>query len=472
MRIPSPDPDAPYGADAIVFRPHRPLEARMPYQLGIDLGTTYTASAVHRDGRVEIATLGGRAASIPSVVFVAEDNSVLTGESAHRRATTSPARVAREFKRRLGDTTPILLAGSPYSAEQLTARLLRSVVDCVTEVEGGPPDRIALSHPANWGPFKVDLLGQAVRLADLGSTDFITEPEAAATYYASTERVMPGEIVAVYDLGGGTFDAAVLRKSETGFEILGKPEGIEHLGGVDFDEAVFEHVRRSLDGAIEQLDPSDPAAVIAVTRLRQDCVEAKEALASETDVSIPVFLPSRHTEIRLTRAEFEAMTRGPLAETIGALRRALDSAAVQPVEVQTVLLVGGSSRIPLVAELVSAELGRPVAVDAHPKHSVALGAALVAARTQTGRATMEMTVITTEEAEEPAAEADAYAGFWFYVEERQSLLSPFDYVQVVGVIEPGRWYLAGEQHGEWVYAADEHGAEGWLPAYAVRAYEG
>jgi molecular chaperone DnaK len=443
----------------------------MPYQLGIDLGTTYTASAVHRDGRVEIATLGGRSTSIPSVVFLAEDNTVLAGEAAHRRAATSPARVAREFKRRLGDTTPILLAGSPHSAEQLMARLLRTVVDALSEIEGGPPDRIALSHPANWGPFKVDLLGQAVRLADLGSTDFVTEPEAAAIYYASTERVAPGEVIAVYDLGGGTFDAAVLRKTDSGFEILGKPEGIEHLGGVDFDEAVFDHVRQALNGALEQLDPTDSAAMVAVSRLRQDCVEAKEALASETDVSIPVFLPFHHTEVRLTRGEFEAMTRAPLAETIGALRRALESAAVGPDEVRTVLLVGGSSRIPLVAELVSAEFGRPVAVDAHPKHAVALGAALAAARAETGRATKELVVVTTEEPEEPAAESDTYAGFWFYVEEPQSLLSPYDYVEIVGVLEPGRWYLAGEQHGEWVYAADEHGAGGWLPAYAVRAYE-
>src|SRR6185295_9622578 len=96
----------------------------MGYELGVDLGTTYTACAVHRAGRVEIVALGGRATSIPSVVFLGEDDTVITGERAHRRAITSPSRVAREFKRRLGDTTPILLAGSPYSAEQLTARLL------------------------------------------------------------------------------------------------------------------------------------------------------------------------------------------------------------------------------------------------------------------------------------------------------------------------------------------------------------
>jgi molecular chaperone DnaK len=445
----------------------------MGYQLGVDLGTTYTASAVHRDGRVEVVALGGRATSIPSVVFLAEDSTILTGEAAHRRAATSPVRVAREFKRRLGDTTPILLAGSPHSAEQLMARLLRAVVDAVAEVEGGPPDRVALSHPANWGPFKVDLLGQAVRLADLGSTEFVTEPEAAAMYYASTERVAAGEIVAVYDLGGGTFDAAVLRKTDSGFEILGKPEGIEHLGGVDFDEAVFDHVRLSLDGALERLDPTDSAAVVAIARLRQECIEAKEALASETEVSIPVFLPAHHTEVRLTRGEFEAMTRAPLVETIGALRRALQSAGVEPAAVRTVLLVGGSSRIPLVAELVSAELGRPIAVDAHPKHAVALGAALAAAQTVTGAPADDAVVVSSGEPAEASAasQADVTVGFWFYVDEPEWVVSPYDYAQTVGVLQPGRWYLAGEEHGDWVYAADEYGAEGWVSLYAVRRYE-
>jgi molecular chaperone DnaK (HSP70) len=439
------------------------------YALGIDLGTTYTACAVHRDGRVEVVALGSRATTIPSVVFVDEDDTVLTGERAHRRAVTNPGRVVREFKRRLGDTTPILLAGTPYSAEQLTARLLRSVVDAVAELEGGMPDAVMICHPANWGPYKIELLAQVVRLADLEHAEFVTEPEAAAISYASTEHVAPGEVVAVYDLGGGTFDAAVLRKTESGFEILGKPEGIEHLGGVDFDEAVFAHVRRALDGALDRLDPADARGMAAVARLRQECVEAKEALSSETDVTINVLLPDVQTEIRLTRVEFEAMVRAPLSETIGALRRALQSAGVEENDVRSVLLVGGSSRIPLVGQLVSAELGRPVAVDAHPKHAIALGAALGAAR----RPAEDTVVVESEETDEASAQAepDDY-GYWFYVDEAQWLVSPYDYSRTVGVLQPGQWYLAGEQHAGWVYAADEHGREGWVPCTGVRRYEG
>lgn len=351
----------------------------MTYQLGVDLGTTFTAAAVYRDGRSEVASLGNRSASVPSVVYLKEDETVLTGEAAERRALTESGRVAREFKRRLGDPTPILLGSTPYSAEALLSKLLRWTIDAVSEREGAAPDHIAVTHPANWGAYKKDLFSQTVRLADLDEAATITEPEAAAIYYASNERIEPGSVVAVYDLGGGTFDATVLRKTERGFDILGSPEGIERLGGIDFDEAVFSHVDRTLDGAVSGLDPNEQSTVAALVRLRQDCVSAKEALSQDTDTTVPVMLPGIQTEVRLTRAEFEAMIRPTLTQTIGALSRALRSAEVARDEVTAVLLVGGSSRIPLAAELVSGEVGRPVAVDAHPKYAVAMGAAIAAA---------------------------------------------------------------------------------------------
>ena len=370
----------------------------MAYQLGIDIGTTFTAAAVSRRGNVEAATLGSRAPAVPSVLYLREDGTFLIGEAAEHRAATDPGRVAREFKRRVGDPTPILLGGTPFSAESLTAKLMRWVVDAVSEGEGERPERIAVTHPANWGPFKKDLLSEAIRLADLGPAMTLTEPEAAAIFHATTERVTAGEVVAVYDLGGGTFDSAVLRKTSSGFGILGTPEGIERLGGIDFDEVVFAHVRASLGGALDALDPLDPGAVAAVARLRRDCVEAKETLSSDTDAAIPVLLPTVQTQVRLTRAEFEAMVRPAIADTIAALSRSLRSANVEPADVSAVLLVGGSSRIPLVAQMISSELGRPVAVNAHPKHSVALGAAVAAAAAQ-GTETAEV----SPPAEEPSA---------------------------------------------------------------------
>ncbi|HEX6569079.1 MAG TPA: Hsp70 family protein, partial [Acidimicrobiales bacterium] len=351
----------------------------MTYQLGVDLGTTYTAAAVMRHGRAEVATLGTRSLEIPSVVLLRADGELLVGEAAERRSQTEPDRFAREFKRRMGDPTPILLGGSPFSAHSLTARLLRSVVKVVAEREGGMPDHIVVTCPANWGDYKRDLLHQAVHQADVGRVSVATEPEAAAVHYASTTRVAPGEVVAVYDLGGGTFDAAVLRNSGQGFELLGDPRGIEQLGGVYFDEAVFAWVVDHMAEAFAQLDGDDPGAMAAVARLRRDCVDAKESLSWDTETAIPVALPNQRTEIRLTRGELEDMIRPTLLDTLDAMRRSLSSAGLQPEQVKSVLLVGGSSRIPLVGQLLVADLRRPVAIDVHPKHAVALGAAHLAA---------------------------------------------------------------------------------------------
>jgi actin-like ATPase involved in cell morphogenesis len=353
----------------------------MTYHLGVDLGTTYTAAAVARDGRAEAVTLGTRSVSVPSVVHLAGDQ-VVVGEPAARRATTEPAGVVREFKRRVGDPTPILVGGAPIAAELLMARTLAWVVEQVSATEGGPPASLAVTHPANWGRYKLDLFDQAARHVGLTVDRFVPEPVAAATTYAVQRDLAPGTAVAVYDLGGGTFDAAVVRVGDDGFHIAGRPDGVERLGGIDFDHAVFRHVLAALGIDPDALDPGDEAMAAGLARLRSECVEAKEALSTETDVSIPVMLPSRHTTVRLTRAELEAMIRPALAETVVALRRAIASADLAPADVSAVLLVGGSSRIPLVGQMVASDLGLPIAVDARPKDAIPVGAALTAMRAE------------------------------------------------------------------------------------------
>lgn len=350
----------------------------MGYVVGIDLGTTYSAAAVGRDGRVEIATLGTRAASIPSVIVVQPHGELLVGEAAERRALAEPARAAREFKRRLGDPVPMLVAGEPRTPEWLMAELLRWIVERVAELEGGPPDRIVVTHPANWGPYKTDRLREALDAVDPGPVELLTEPEAAAVHYAGSERVDDGSVVAVYDLGGGTFDAAVVRKTPEGFALTGTPEGMERFGGIDVDHAVVVHVQESLGGLLDDADPTDPATAAGLARLRDECRQAKEALSEDTDVAIPVVLPGVQTEVRLTRAELEAMVRPRLQETVEALERTVRSAGVGLDDLASIVLVGGASRMPLVADVVRAGTGRPVAVDAHPKHAIALGAARVA----------------------------------------------------------------------------------------------
>ncbi len=351
----------------------------MGYRLGIDLGTTFTAAAVEEGGRTEVVQLGDHTPQIPSAVFVRENGELLVGEAAVRRGAVQPDRLEREFKRRLGDRTPFLLGGQEFAAEELMARLLRSVVTEVQQRQGRPPERIALTHPANWGAHRLEVFRTVVRLAGVDRVTTLTEPAAAAVHYSSTERADTGDVVAVYDLGGGTFDAAVLRKAAAEFELLGTPAGVEQLGGVDFDDLVFHHVLRSLDGGADELDPEDPAVVAALVRLRRECTEAKEALSTDAEATVPVTLPGLPaTGVRLSRAEFEDMIRADVERTVRCMRRALDSASVAPGDVRTVVLVGGSARIPLVAEALALEFGRPVTVSTQPKLAVALGAAMLA----------------------------------------------------------------------------------------------
>jgi actin-like ATPase involved in cell morphogenesis len=356
------------------------------YSLGVDLGTTFTAAAISDQSQAEMITLGDRSVVAPSVVFVREDGEVVTGDAAGRRAAAAPERAARTFKRRLGDPTPVRLAGTSYPVTELLSLLLRDVLRKVTDTRGESPERVVLTHPANWGAFRRGLFEEVPQLAGLTGALMITEPEAAAAHYAASRQLATGEIVAVYDLGGGTFDATVIRKLADGVETLGTPEGVERLGGVDFDQALFDFVNFSSDGALDGLDQSDPKAFLALTRLRQDCVLAKEALSADTETLLPVFLPEKQFDVRITRVEFENLVRAQIESTISGLARALRSAEVAAADLSAVLLVGGSSRIPLVAEMVSEELGRPILVDTHPKYAVALGAATVARLPSTARA--------------------------------------------------------------------------------------
>jgi actin-like ATPase involved in cell morphogenesis len=350
--------------------------AAVGYRLGIDVGTTFTAAAIAEGDRCEALALGTRALVAPTVVFVEESGDTTIGEAAERRAATNPARVVREFKRRIGDPTPIIVAGTPWPTDLLLARVLNWVLSRAVTERGTMPDSVTLTHPATWGDFRLEILRQAAVHAGLPAVDLLSEPAAAAAYYA-TERDLPtGAVVAVYDFGGGTFDAAVVRRSASGFELIGVPQGLEHAGGLDIDAALFDIVRGSVGGAIDALDPDDPSVVVDLQELRRDCTAAKEALSDETSTVVPIRLPGLRHDLRITRTELEDRIRPLVIETTHALRRAVESAGVAVHDLSAVLLVGGSSRVPLVGELVAGELGRPIAVNVNPKLAVAQGAAL------------------------------------------------------------------------------------------------
>jgi len=351
----------------------------MAYGLGVDLGTTFTAAAVCDERGTRMVALSP-AVVVPSLVHVSPDGGLSTGIAAQEAAGTDPLRSVRGHKRRLGDPTPIVVGGAGYSASALLAAQLKDVVAYATEQEGMAPDSVALTCPAVWGPYRRELFDEVTRLADLRSAKIVTEPEAAATHYAEERRLGDGDLVAVYDLGGGTFDTTILRAHRDGLEIVGTPEGIERLGGIDFDETLLAHVDSELHGALSRLDPADPTCVTMLAAVRASCVQAKERLSFDTEATISVPLPGGDREVLVTRPRFESMIQPSVRLTIEAVERMVAAAALKPEDLTAVLLAGGSSRIPLVARAVAESLGVPVWEGMDPKFSVALGAATIAAR--------------------------------------------------------------------------------------------
>jgi molecular chaperone DnaK len=351
----------------------------MSYFLAVDVGTSRTAASTARfaaDGSLLTAPfpLGRSSDSAPSAVFAA-DGEMLFGEAAERRGIAQPERLVREFKRRVGDDVPIRAGGERFAAEDLYARMVAWVVDAVAEREGTRPAAIAVTIPVAWGGHRSGLVAAALAREIPGEIRLISEPEAAARHYESTSPLGIGRTLAVYDLGGGTFDAVVLRKEAEGsVDIVGEPAGIGDFGGADFDDLVLRRVVAAAGLSTAEL-AADPAARVALSTLRRECVEAKEALSFDSEAVVPVLVGAAPTTVRFTRSEFEELIEGGIDRTIEALAQALETAGVEDDELEAILLTGGSSRIPRIAELLSERFDRPIAIDADPKAIVALGAA-------------------------------------------------------------------------------------------------
>ena len=338
-----------------------------------------SAAAVFRNGHVEVCTLGVLAPTLPSVVFLRDDGGILVGEAAERRGLADPSRVAREFKRRLGDPTPLFLGGTPYGAETLTGELLRAIVQMAAEREGEQPALVVLTHPVGYGPYKLDMLRAAARQAGIGEDRLrlVSEPVAAAVSYSSRQRIDLGDTFAVYDFGGGTFDAAAVRRTEDGFDVLGLPEGLDRFGGIDIDATIMEFVDDHVGGAISAMNERSSAVMRDVSALRDECRNAKETLSFDTQATIRLPFAELPRSVDISRRDVARLIRPRIVETVEVLRRTVQSAGLQLDQISRILLVGGSSRIPLVAQLIQELTERPVFLDAHPKHAIATGAAII-----------------------------------------------------------------------------------------------
>ena len=266
----------------------------MSYQVGVDLGTTYRRGRVPpRRRRSSSCRSGSAPRAVPSTVYVGPDGAFLIGEAAQRRALSDPGRVVRELKRRIGDATPVLV-GPPTRWRPRSSPPGSSPACCddVAGREGGVAARVAVTHPAGWGPHQMGALRAALAEHGLGSAVLVPEPQAAAVGYAAAARVEPGATVGIYDLGGGTLRRGRGAQERRRASCSWAPRRASNSSaGRTSTRRCFAHVRDALGAAWEALDPSDPEVLAAVAGLRRECTAAKEALSHDTEVLVPVVLP-------------------------------------------------------------------------------------------------------------------------------------------------------------------------------------
>lgn len=299
---------------------------------------------------------------------------LLFGDAAERRGITEPQRLVREFKRRVGDDVPLIIADRRFRPEEVFALMVGWVVDTVTVREGRLPSAIAVTVPAAWGTYRRRLVADALSHQGWSSVTLVTEPEAAARHYVSTNALPVGKALAVYDLGGGTFDAIVLKRQPNGdIDMVGAPTGIEDVGGADFDDAMVRHAITTGGVDATQL-AEDGDQRVALAAFRRECIDAKEALSFDSEAVVPLLIGAGHGTVRVTRGEFEQMIEEQIARTADVLDEAISASGVPLKHIDAVLLTGGSSRIPRVAQLLSERFNRPIAIDADPKAIIALGA--------------------------------------------------------------------------------------------------
>ncbi|MEV0611012.1 Hsp70 family protein [Polymorphospora rubra] len=345
--------------------------------LGVDFGTSNTVAMVRGpDGRARPLLFDGSPLQ-PSCVYLDADGRMLVGRDAERSARIDPSRYEPNPKRRVDDGV-VLLGDQELPLPQVVAAVLRRIATEAQRQLGGPCDELRMTHPAQWGERRRAVLVDSARAAGLPAPRLIAEPVAAASYYTAVlgTAVPVGRALGIYDLGGGTFDATVVRRTQAGFEVLAE-QGLGELGGLDFDQALVEHLGRgySTDHTMmwnSVISPADAGQRRQRTLLYDDVRGAKEMLSRTT--SADIHLPALDISAHITREEFEALIRPGLMRTVTCLAQTITAARLRPADLVGIFLVGGSSRIPLAAHLIHSELGLPPTTLEQPETVVAEGA--------------------------------------------------------------------------------------------------
>ena len=348
----------------------------MAYIIGIDLGTTNSCVAVMEGGEPVVIPNAEGGRTTPSVVAFSKTGERMVGMIAKRQAVTNHARTITSIKRQMGSDYRVSIDGKKYTPQEISAMILQKLKADAEAYLGGPVTEAVITVPAYFTDAQRQATKDAGKIAGLDVKRIINEPTAAALAYGVDKE--ESQKIMVYDLGGGTFDVSILEISSGVIEVLATA-GNNHLGGDDFDQCLVEYLVKEFKRE-QRLDLSrDPAAM---QRIREAAEKAKIELSSmkETTVTLPYIAVGKegplHMETRITRAKFNDLTSHLVQATRGPVDQAINDSGVSIGEISKVLMVGGSSRIPAVQELVQTITGRLPFKGINPDECVAMGACL------------------------------------------------------------------------------------------------
>lgn len=350
--------------------------------IGIDLGTTNSCVSVVENGAPVIIPTSAGGRTTPSIVAFTKKGERLVGEAARRQAVTNPDRTISSVKRHMGTDWSARIDGTVYKPQTISAMILMQLKKDAEDFLGEPVTEAVITVPAYFNDIQRQATKDAGRIAGLTVKRIINEPTSAALSYG-LDHGEPQKVM-VYDLGGGTFDVSIIEIGEGVIEVLATA-GDNHLGGDDFDERVVSWIT----DAFRREHSADISRDFAVMqRIREAAEQAKKELSSSesTHIMLPYLTQIKgepvHLDLTLTRAEFDRLTSDLVDRTAGPVKNALADAGIAPSELGRVLLVGGSTRIPAVAEKVKILTGKEPSRNINPDECVAQGAAVLGSTLQ------------------------------------------------------------------------------------------
>lgn len=346
--------------------------------VGIDLGTTNSEVAAFIDGKVQV--LGpSKNKILPSVVGLSPSGELLVGEAARNQLVLYPERTVRSIKRKMGSNETVWLGDREFRPQEISALILRELAAWASRQLQQPLDKAVITVPAYFSDAQRQATREAAKLAGLEAVRILNEPTAASLAYGESTR----HHAMVYDLGGGTFDVSIVAMEGDITEVLAS-HGNNHLGGDDFNDLLAEH----LFSAFQSKHGIDLRNEYPVARARVwwAAEEAKRRLSFEPETTvreealITVDGIPLHLQLEITRERYESMIRPLLEQTLESVSKALEDARKTPSELDSILLVGGSTRTPLIAQMLQERTGLTPREEIHPDLCVALGAGVLASR--------------------------------------------------------------------------------------------